>query len=190
MGKCVIFSAPSGAGKTTIVRELLQRNLDLEFSISAATRELRGKEVDGVDYYFLSVEEFKNKIEQEAFIEWEEVYKDHFYGTLRSEIDRIWQKGKHVIFDVDVVGGLNLKKYFGNDAISIFIMPPSLKALEERLVGRNTDSEERIKSRLAKAKTELITADQFDYVVLNDELEKAVEGAYFIVKKFLASETV
>lgn len=190
MGKCVIFSAPSGAGKTTIVKKLLQRKLDLEFSISAATREKRGDEKDGIDYFFLSVDDFKNKIDRKEFIEWEEVYHDHFYGTLKSEIDRIWKKGKHVIFDVDVVGGINLKKYFGKDAISIFIMPPSIQALEERLIGRNTDSKERIEKRLAKAKTELITADQFDYVILNDELEKAVEGAYFIVKKFLSSELV
>lgn len=187
MNKCIIFSAPSGAGKTTIVRRLLDEDFPLEFSISAATREKRGNEVDGKDYYFLSVEDFKSKIEKDEFIEWEEVYPNHFYGTLRSEIDRIWESGKAVIFDVDVVGGINLKKFFGENALSIFVMPPSMAALEERLRGRATETEERIAKRLGKAKQELITADQFDYVVLNDELEKAVEGAKFIVKKFLAS---
>lgn len=185
MGKCIIFSAPSGAGKTTIVKRLLKEQLGLEFSISAATREKRSNEIDGVDYYFFSVEDFKKKIEEEAFIEWEEVYDDHFYGTLKSEIDRIWASGKHVIFDVDVVGGLNLKKYFAEKALAIFVMPPSLQALEERLRGRATEKEERIQKRLAKAKTELITADQFDYVILNDELEKAVQAALFIVNRFL-----
>jgi guanylate kinase len=185
MGKCIIFSAPSGAGKTTIVKRLLKEQLNLEFSISAATREKRSNEKDGIDYYFFSVEDFKKKIKEEAFIEWEEVYDDHFYGTLKSEIDRIWASGKHVIFDVDVVGGLNLKKYFAEKALAIFVMPPSLQALEERLRGRGTEKEERIQKRLAKAKTELITADQFDYVILNDELEKAVQAALFVVKRFL-----
>jgi guanylate kinase len=186
MNKCIIFSAPSGAGKTTIVRRLLAEGLPLEFSISAATREKRGTEIDGEDYYFLSVKEFKNKIGNGDFVEWEEVYEDHFYGTLKSEIERIWKSGKAVIYDVDVVGGINLKKHFGENALSIFVMPPSMKVLEERLKGRGTDSPERIEKRLAKAKQELITADQFDYVVLNDELEKAVGAANLIVKKFLA----
>ncbi|MFT6165424.1 MAG: guanylate kinase [Vicingaceae bacterium] len=186
MNKCIIFSAPSGAGKTTIVRRLLAEGLPLEFSISAATRDKRGTEENGKDYYFLSVADFKKKIEINEFIEWEEVYEDHFYGTLKSEIQRIWESGKAVIFDVDVVGGINLKKHFGENALSIFVMPPSMKALEERLKGRGTDSPERIQKRLTKAKQELITADQFDYVVLNDELEKAVGAANLIVKKFLA----
>ena len=187
MNKCIIFSAPSGAGKTTIVRRLLDEEFPLEFSISASTREKRGVEENGKDYYFLSVTEFKNKIEKDEFIEWEEVYEDHFYGTLKAEIERIWKSDKAVIFDVDVVGGINLKKHFGEDALSIFVMPPSIRALEERLKGRGTDNEERIEKRLAKAKQELITADQFDYVVLNDELEKAVGSAKLIVKKFLDS---
>ncbi len=185
MGKCIIFSAPSGAGKTTIVKRLLEQKLDLEFSISAATREKRGDEVEGKDYYFLTANDFKRRIQEDHFVEWEEVYKDQFYGTLKTEIDRIWGKGKHVIFDVDVVGGLNLKKYFGKDALALFVMPPSINALEERLNGRGTESQEKINTRLAKAKSELITADQFDYVILNDELEKAVQAALFVVKKFL-----
>lgn len=186
MNKCIIFSAPSGAGKTTIVRRLLAEGLPLEFSISAATRDKRGTEENGKDYYFLSVADFKKKIDEDEFIEWEEVYEEHFYGTLKSEIERIWDSGKAVIFDVDVVGGINLKKHFRENALSIFVMPPSMKALEERLKGRGTDSPTRIQKRLEKAKQELITADQFDYVVLNDELEKAVGAANLIVKKFLA----
>lgn len=186
MNKCIIFSAPSGAGKTTIVRRLLAEGLPLEFSISAATRDKRGTEENGKDYYFLSVADFKKKIDEDEFIEWEEVYEEHFYGTLKSEIERIWESGKAVIFDVDVVGGINLKKHFRENALSIFVMPPSMKALEERLKGRGTDSPARIQKRLEKAKQELITADQFDYVVLNDELEKAVGAANLIVKKFLA----
>lgn len=187
MNKCIIFSAPSGAGKTTIVKRLLAENFPLEFSISAATRPKREEEVDGKDYYFLSVEKFKERIEKDEFIEWEEVYKDNFYGTLRIEIERIWAKNKTVIFDVDVVGGLNLKKYFGDGALSIFVMPPSIKALEERLKSRGTETPERLAARLGKAKTELITADQFDYVILNDDLEKAVSAAKLVVNKFLDS---
>lgn len=184
-GKCIIFSAPSGAGKTTLVRHLLAKNFRLEFSISACTREKRGNEKDGVDYYFLSVEEFQKKIKADEFIEWEEVYENHFYGTLKNEINRIWKSGNNVIFDVDVVGGINLKKYFGEQALSIFVMPPSLNALAERLQNRGTDSEERIAKRLAKAKQELITADQFDHIVLNDDLSKAITEAEGIVKSFI-----
>mgnify|MGYP001359414194 CR=1 FL=1 len=185
MGKCVIFSAPSGAGKTTIVKRLLAEKLDLEFSISATTREKRGDEVHGKDYYFLSPENFQERVEKGDFVEWEEVYQGQSYGTLQEEINRIWDSGKHVIFDVDVVGGLNLKKYFGEKALSIFVMPPSIQALEERLNSRATESQEKIRKRMAKAKSELITADQFDYVILNDELEKAVQAAKFVVEKFI-----
>lgn len=184
-GKCIIFSAPSGAGKTTLVKHLLEQNLDLSFSISACTREKRGEEKEGKDYYFLSIEEFRNKIKADEFIEWEEVYKDHFYGTLKSEIDRIWQADQTVIFDVDVVGGLNLKKYFGEAALSIFVMPPDMKSLEERLRNRGTDSEERILNRLAKSKQELITADQFDHIIINDNLAKAKEEAKQLVSNFI-----
>ncbi|MEX2379655.1 MAG: guanylate kinase, partial [Vicingaceae bacterium] len=157
----------------------------LEFSISACTREKRGQEKNGVDYYFLSIDEFRNKIKSDEFIEWEEVYKDHLYGTLKSEIERIWEKGQTVIFDVDVVGGLNLKKYFGDAALSVFVMPPDLKTLEERLRNRGTDSEERIQNRLAKSKQELITADQFDHIILNDDLKRAKEEATQLVKNFI-----
>lgn len=187
-GKCIIFSAPSGSGKTTLVRNLLLQDLDLEFSISACSRAARGEEKNGEDYYFLSIDEFKDHIQKNDFIEWEEVYPDHFYGTLKSEIHRIWEKEKSVIFDVDVVGGLNLKKYFGNAAIAIFVMPPNMKTLEERLRGRKTDSEERIIKRLEKAKEELKTADQFDCIILNDNLNSAKEESYHLVKKFLETK--
>jgi guanylate kinase len=184
-GKCIIFSAPSGAGKTTLVHHLLKQELGLEFSISACTREKRGKEKDGVDYYFLGIEDFKKKLQADEFIEWEEVYKDHFYGTLKSEIDRIWKQDNTVIFDVDVVGGINLKKYFGEQALSIFVMPPSLQDLAKRLANRGTDSADRIQNRLAKAKQELIVADQFDHIILNDDLEAAKQEAEKLVKQFI-----
>lgn len=186
MGKCLIFSAPSGAGKTTIVKHLLNSGLDLSFSISACTREKRGEEIHGQDYYFLSVAEFKNRIEKEEFVEWEEVYTDHFYGTLKEEIERIWQNNKHVIFDVDVVGGLNLKKHFQENALSIFVMPPSIEVLEERLRGRGTDAEDRIQKRLEKAEVELAMANQFDWILKNNDLETACQEAEEKVKKFLA----
>ena len=185
MGKCLIFSAPSGAGKTTIVKHLLAQSLDLEFSISACTREKRDGEIHAKDYYFLSQEEFQSNIDKDNFIEWEEVYPLHSYGTLKEEIERIWAKGKHVIFDVDVVGGLNLKKYFGEDALAIFVMPPSIEALEDRLRGRGTESEERLERRLSKAKQELITADQFDRILFNDNLAIACNEAKDIAKAFL-----
>lgn len=184
-GKCVIFSAPSGAGKTTIVRYLL-RNVDkLAFSISAASRAPRGREEDGVDYHFFSIEEFKRKIENDEFVEWEEVYTDNFYGTLKSEVLKAWQEGKTVLFDVDAIGGLNLKRIFGKKALSIFIKPPSLFVLEQRLKNRRTETLDQIKMRLDKANEELSYADQFDYVLLNDNLEKACYEIRGVVTKFI-----
>lgn len=184
-GKLIIFSAPSGAGKTTIVHHLLKVFPDLEFSVSACSREMRKGEAYGVDYYFLSVEEFKEKIERGEFVEWEEVYKDNFYGTLRSEVERIWKKGKHVIFDVDVIGGINLKKQFGSNALSVFVMPPSIEHLENRLKSRETETPESISRRMGKAEQELKTANQFDKIILNDKLEHAFEEAERIVEEFL-----
>lgn len=172
-GKCIVFSAPSGAGKTTIVKYLLRNVPNLEFSISAASRQPRGREVNGFDYHFFSVEEFRSKIEKDDFVEWEEVYKDNFYGTLKSEVEKVWNQGKIVVFDVDAIGGLNLKEIFGNNSISIFIKPPSLFVLEQRLKNRRTETADQIKMRLDKANEELSHADQFDYVLLNDNLEKA-----------------
>ncbi|MBL7884098.1 MAG: guanylate kinase [Bacteroidia bacterium] len=184
-GKLIIFSAPSGAGKTTIVHHLLKVFPDLEFSVSACSREMRKGEEFGVDYYFLSVEEFKERIANNEFIEWEEVYKDNFYGTLKSEIERIWKKGKHVIFDVDVIGGLNLKKQFGKQALAVFVMPPSIDHLEKRLKSRETETPESIARRIGKAEEELKTANQFDKIVLNDNLENAFEQAERLVEDFL-----
>jgi guanylate kinase len=184
-GKCIIFSAPSGAGKTTIVRHLLETRSDLEFSISACSRAARGQEINGKDYYFLGIEGFKEEIEAEAFVEWEEVYKDNYYGTLKSEINRIWALGKHVIFDVDVVGGLNLKKRFGDDALAIFVKPPSEEVLEERLRGRQTETEEKIQMRLSKAREEIALSDKFDAVLLNDNLDDARATATYLIEKFV-----
>ena len=186
-GKCLIVSAPSGAGKTTIVHHLLDQELGLEFSVSACSRDKREGETNGKDYHFLGVEGFKAKIAEDAFVEWEEVYPNQFYGTLKSEIERIWANGKHVIFDVDVVGGLNLKKQFGDQAMALFIMPPSEAALEKRLRYRNTEPEEKIRMRLAKARQELSTSDQFDQVVLNDDLEIAKANAIKVTRDFLIS---
>lgn len=184
-GKLIIFSAPSGAGKTTIVRHLLKRNLGLEFSISAASREKRPREIHGKDYYFLSVDEFKEKIKDNEFIEWEEVYRDHFYGTLKSEVERIWKNGNSVIFDVDVIGGLNIKKQYGEKALSVFVMPPSIEELKKRLTSRSTETPENLKRRIEKAEAELSFSARFDKVILNDNLEKAFEEATNIVKDFL-----
>lgn len=184
-GKCIIISAPSGAGKTTIVHHLLQANLNLEFSISATSREIRGYEIEGIDYYFVGIQGFKDKIKENAFIEWEEVYQDQFYGTLNSEIERIWAKGHHVIFDVDVIGGLNLKKYFKDRAISIFIMPPSVDSLRERLELRGTETVEKINIRLSKASKELSKSTEFDHVILNQNLSHAFDEAKKIVSDFL-----
>jgi guanylate kinase len=184
-GKCVIFSAPSGAGKTTIVHNLLSQNLGLEFSVSACSRDPRPNETHGKDYYFLGVEGFRKAIADGAFIEWEEVYTDNFYGTLRSELERIWNAGHAVIFDVDVIGGLHIKQIFGDDALAVFVQPPSYETLEERLRGRSTESEEKITMRLAKAKQELSRAQEFDYILLNDNLEKACAEARTVVQQFL-----
>lgn len=186
-GKAVIFSAPSGAGKTTIVKHLLSQNLGLEFSISACTRAPRNNEVDGKDYYFISPADFKKQIAEGAFVEWEEVYENQYYGTLKIEVNRIWDKGHHVIFDVDVQGGVNLKKYFGDRALSIFVKPPSIDILKERLLKRGTETPETIHRRLGKATQEMSFADQFDYVLVNNELEKSKTEAITVIKKFLAS---
>jgi guanylate kinase len=187
-GKCVIFSAPSGAGKTTIVHYLLSQDLGLSFSVSACSRDPRGEEVDGRDYHFLGLEGFRKAIEDDEFIEWEEVYTNNFYGTLRYELERIWAEGKTVIFDVDVIGGLNLKRAFGDQALAIFVQPPSYDILEERLRGRSTESEEKINMRLAKAKLELANAPEFDYILLNDNLEKACSEAKSVVTQFLQKQ--
>ena len=185
MGKLVIFSAPSGSGKTTIVRELLQRFPQFEFSISATSRQPRGKEQHGIDYYFLSTDEFRQRVERDEFVEWEEVYAGTCYGTLKSEVERIWAKGNVIVFDVDVMGGINLKRLFGDDACSIFIMPPSIEELERRLRGRGTDSEAVIQKRIGKAEFELSKSPEFDYTVVNDVLADAVNEATDIINNFL-----
>ena len=185
MGKLVIFSAPSGSGKTTIVRELLKRFNRFEFSISATSRQPRGQEQDGVDYYFLTNDEFRSRVERDEFVEWEEVYAGTCYGTLKSEMERIWNKGNVIVFDVDVMGGINLKRLFGDDACSIFIMPPSVEELERRLRGRGTDSEEVIQKRIAKAEFELSKSEAFDHTVVNDILDEAVAEATQIIDNFL-----
>jgi len=184
-GKAIIFSAPSGSGKTTIVRALLDAGLPLEFSISATSRAPRGTEKDGVDYYFLGINGFKEKIDQDALLEWEEVYVDQFYGTLKSETDRIWDNGNAVVFDVDVYGGIELKKILGDQALAIFIQPPSIEELERRLRGRNTESEEKIAQRLSKANEELEQGEAFDTTIVNDDLEKAIYETKAVVLEFL-----
>jgi guanylate kinase len=189
-GKLVIISAPSGAGKTTIVRQLLESGLKLSFSVSATTRAPRGTEKNGVDYFFLPVDEFRKMVENNEFVEWEEVYKDLLYGTLRSEIERIWSEGRHVLFDVDVKGGLSLKKIFGEKAVSIFIMPPSVEELGKRLTGRGTDSSDKIAMRLAKADEELKLAGKFDRIVLNDDLSRAVKEISDLVAEFTLTKEV
>ncbi len=184
-GKCIIFSAPSGAGKTTIVRALLDRMDELAFSISACSREPRANERHKVDYYFLGIELFKEEIEDNSFIEWEEVYKDHFYGTLKHEVDRLWAENKVVVFDVDVYGGINLKKYFGDSALSFFIQPPSIEVLEERLRNRQTETEDKIKTRLEKVGEELSKSEFFDKVVINNDLELTIAEVEEMVKEFI-----
>ncbi|MCX7744752.1 MAG: guanylate kinase [Flavobacteriales bacterium] len=184
-GKVIIFSAPSGAGKTTLSKFVLQSFPQLEFSVSATTRLPRAHETHGKDYYFISIDEFKKLIQQNAFVEWEEVYNGSFYGTLKSEVDRIWAKNHHVVFDVDVKGGINLKKIFGHRALSIFIMPPSIDILEKRLRKRDTESEEMIKKRVLKAFKEIDDYKYFDKLVLNDRLEKSKKDIYQMIQHFL-----
>ncbi|MHA8072358.1 guanylate kinase [Aquirufa ecclesiirivi] len=184
-GKLIIFSAPSGSGKTTIVKELIKNNSNLGFSISACTRDKRGRsEENGKDYYFLTPEEFRQKINEEAFVEWEEVYPGAYYGTLKSEIERIWASGKHVIFDVDVKGGLALKKYYGDRALAIFVKVPTLEILEERLRSRGTESEEALSKRIFKMKFEWSFQSQFDVILVNDQLEEAIEEAQTLFDDF------
>ena len=185
-GKLVIISAPSGAGKTTIVRHLLESGLNLEFSVSATTRAPRGSETDGVDYYYISVDEFRKRVENDEFVEWEEVYKDLLYGTLKSEVERIWKKGNHLLFDVDVKGGISLKNKFGTRSISLFIMPPSVEELETRLIKRGTDTIDTIKMRVEKAREEMKLANQFDTIIVNHQLDRAKNEAYKTVSSFLA----
>ncbi len=184
-GKLIIFSAPSGSGKTTIVKHLLSLNIGLAFSISATSRLPRSIETDGQDYYFLSPEEFKQKIGKGEFLEWEEVYADQFYGTLRSEVERLRNKGIHVLFDIDVVGGVNLKKEFGDDALSVFVKPPSVEELENRLRNRDSDSEEQLQKRIDKSEREISYASQFDYILINDKLDIALKEAEERVLVFL-----
>lgn len=186
-GKVIIFCAPSGSGKTTIVKHLLSENDNLGFSISACTRDKRGRaEENGKDYYFLTPDEFKKKIDNQEFIEWEEVYAGAFYGTLKSEIERLWSEGKHVLFDVDVKGGLNLKKYFGDKALAIFVQPPSIEVLEQRLRGRGTDDEDSISRRLFKVNFEMSFKNQFDTVLVNDVMEDSFNKAQELVDQFTA----
>jgi guanylate kinase len=184
-GKLIIFSAPSGSGKSTIINYLLQQDLHLAFSISATSRPPRGEEKHGIEYFFLSPEEFKNRIEKDEFLEYEEVYQDRFYGTLKAQVEKQLAQGQNVIFDVDVVGGCNIKQFYGDRALSLFIQPPSIEALRERLMGRATDSPEIIESRIAKASHELTYADKFDKIIVNDQLEKAQEEALNTLIDFL-----
>lgn len=187
-GKLVIFSAPSGSGKSTIINYLLQKNLNLKFSVSATSRLPRGTERDGVEYYFLTPQQFREKIEAGEFLEYEEVYKDRFYGTLKEPVERMLDEGINVVFDVDVVGGCNIKKYYGNRALSIFIQPPSVEELRRRLESRGTDAPEVIADRVAKAEFELGFAGKFDVVIINDDLQKAQDEAYKVLSDYLNSK--
>lgn len=186
MGKLVIFSAPSGAGKSTIVNYLLDQHLDLKFSISATSRPPRGTERNGVEYYFLAADEFRQKVDNGEFLEYEEVYKDRYYGTLKSEVQRILDNGNNVIFDVDVVGGCNIKDYYGKQALAVFIKPPSIEELRQRLIKRGTDSDEVINDRVSKAEYELTFASKFDVVIHNEDLEKAKAEALSVIQEFLS----
>jgi guanylate kinase len=185
-GKLIVFSAPSGSGKTTIVRHLLGlEDLNLEFSISATSREPRGQEIHGTDYYFISLEDFKKHIKGEDFLEWEEVYRDNFYGTLKSEIERIWSHGKNVIFDIDVAGGLRIKRKYPEETLAVFVKPPSIDELKIRLKKRSTESDDKINMRIAKASVEMATAPQFDKIIKNYDLDIAKREAYELVKDFI-----
>ena len=190
-GKLIVFSAPSGSGKTTIVKHLLGiEELNLEFSISATSREARDEEVNGKDYYFISTTEFKQHIKNEDFLEWEEVYRDNFYGTLKSEIERIWAKGKNVIFDIDVAGGLRIKSKFPNETLAVFVKPPSIDELKIRLKKRKSESDDKINMRIAKASIELATAPQFDKIIKNYDLDVAKKESAQLVKDFISEHTV
>ena len=185
-GKLIIFSAPSGSGKTTIVRHLLKKpELNLAFSVSATSRPPRGEEKDGINYYFISTKEFKQHIKNDDFLEWEEVYRDNFYGTLKSEVERLWAEGKNVIFDIDVVGGLRIKKKFPKETLAVFVKPPSVDELKIRLKKRSTESEDKINMRVAKASVELATAPQFDKIIKNYDLDIALEESYKLVAEFV-----
>lgn len=185
-GKLIVFSAPSGSGKTTIVRYLLGKpELNLDFSISATSRAPRNHEKEGTDYYFMSLTTFKNHIKNDDFLEWEEVYRDNFYGTLKKEVERIWAQGKHVVFDIDVVGGLDIKKIYPERTLAVFVQPPSIEELKIRLKKRKTESDDKINMRVAKASIELATAPQFDHIIVNNELNVALEEAYDLVKEFI-----
>ncbi|WP_209400814.1 guanylate kinase [Pseudozobellia sp. WGM2] len=188
-GKLIIFSAPSGSGKTTIVRHLLEKSdLNLAFSVSATSRPRRAKEKNGEHYYFMSISEFKNHIKSDDFLEWEEVYRDNFYGTLKSEIERLWAEGKNVIFDIDVAGGLRIKRKFPDVTLAVFVKPPSVDELKIRLKKRSTESEDKINMRIAKASVELATAPQFDKIIKNYDLDTALEEAYQLVADFVGGE--
>lgn len=187
MNKVIIFSAPSGSGKTTLVKHSLEAFPELEFSISCTTRQPRGNEIHAVDYHFLTPDEFRQKIAEGAFVEYEEVYTDKYYGTLKSEVEKIWAKNKVVIFDVDVKGGVSLKKYFGKQALSIFIEPPSIEELERRLISRNTDDAETIKTRVAKAEEEMAYAKEFDKIVVNKDLDDAKKEIESLIKNFIGN---
>ncbi|WP_420401629.1 guanylate kinase [Flagellimonas sp.] len=188
-GKLIIFSAPSGSGKTTIVRHLLEQpELNLAFSVSATSRPQRGDEKDGENYYFISISEFKKHIKNGDFLEWEEVYRDNFYGTLNSEVERLWAEGKNVIFDIDVVGGLRIKKKFPEETLAVFVKPPSVDELKIRLKKRSTESDDKINMRVAKASVELATAPQFDKVIKNYDLDLALQESHKLVAEFVGAE--
>lgn len=185
-GKLIVFSAPSGSGKTTIVQHLLaQKDLNLDFSISATSRPKRSNEINGKDYYFMNVREFKDHIKRNDFLEWEEVYRDNFYGSLKKEVRRIWESGKHVIFDIDVVGGLDIKRIYPERTLAVFVKPPSIEELKIRLKKRDTETDARINMRVAKASIEMATAPQFDFIIVNNQLDKALEESYNLVRDFL-----